>query len=117
MSTYLGNSSKSAGFQHNIAFATLVNGVVGNYGGGGVPYGTGTVVGIAMDIDAGKVWVSINGSWVNAAPPGDHIYGIDADTWYPAMSCNQSNGEWTANFGATVFAYTVPSGFNAGIYA
>lgn len=78
---------------------------------GSFPIVTGTTVGYAVDMAAGTCNVTIAGSaaytWT----------GISAGvTWYPAMVSNTGSNIFTANFGASAFVYTVPSGYNAGWY-
>ena len=117
ITNYAGFSAKSAGAQVGNTYNGLVNGVTGNHTGAVGAMGAGTVFGFAMDVDAGKIWISKNGTWVNGDPTGAHVWGIGADTWFPAFSGNSTAGfVWTANFGATPFVYTVPTGFNAGVY-
>lgn len=83
--------------------------------GGSSAYSTGAspgdVIGVALDMDAGTLTFYKNGVSMGAA-----FSGL-AGTFYAAegnytLDVTQS----TANFGATAFAYSVPSGFNAGLY-
>jgi len=73
---------------------------------------------IAVDIDAGKVWYGKDGVWLNS---GDPAAGTDPAATFaagtsvtPIASVNAAN--LLANFGASAFAHTVPSGFDAGWY-
>lgn len=76
---------------------------------------------IAIDLDAGKAWICKGGVWANS---GDPATGTNPSfTWaaggtiYPMASVNNvSTPTLTANFGASAFTNTVPSGFNAGWY-
>ena len=78
----------------------------------------GDVVGIALDMDNGKLWFSKNGTFVNSGDPaagtGSYTTGITG-TLYPALSNIGSTGSGggTANFGQRAFAYSAPSGFKA----
>lgn len=81
------------------------------------PYGQGAraghVVGVAIDIDAGRVWFSRNGVWQGGDPvagTGPAMTGITGTLW-AAFTVRSTS---TVNFGAAPFAYSVPSGFNAG---
>ncbi|UFX41718.1 hypothetical protein HAP47_0020620 [Bradyrhizobium sp. 41S5] len=82
----------------------------------------GDVIGIAVDLDNGKLWfknVTQGGAWNGTAAAGDpaaNINGVDAPSGptIPAVAFGVSNDVYTANFGATVFAGTVPSGFTSG---
>jgi hypothetical protein len=67
-----------------------------------------------LDMDAGTYEVAVNGGSFLTIQSG--LTG----TWYPAATHRTGNGEpWhcTANFGATPFTYSVPSGYRAGMYA
>ena len=71
------------------------------------------VIGIALDMDAGTIATYLNGVAEGILYSG--ISGIQ----YPAVGLNPAAGNTqsiTANFGETPFAYSVPSGFNAGLY-
>jgi hypothetical protein len=74
---------------------------------------SGGIVGIALDMDAKTINFYKNG--VLACT----ITGIPAGTYYPACSSGTGVGGTigTANFGATAFSYSVPTGFNAGVYS
>lgn len=92
------------------------NGVAAAYG---ASYGTGTVVSCALDLDNGKVWWAKNGTWQNSGDPaagtGEAYSGLSG-TFYAAWTLNTLNDLCTANFGASAFTYTVPTGFNEGLY-
>ena len=81
--------------------------------------GNGDVVGVAVDMDAGKIWFSKNGTWLGSGDPATGtnpaFTGISG-TFYPAGAISAAGAQSTANFGASSFAYSVPSGFNAGVY-
>jgi hypothetical protein len=76
---------------------------------------------VAVDIDNKQAWIYRNGD----DGIGDPNAGTNPSfTWvaswtiYPAFSCYTGYGArvHTANFGATPFEYTVPTGFNPGWY-
>lgn len=77
-------------------------------------YGTvggfsGAVVGVALDMDSGTVSLSMNGVWMGVMFSG--LTGVV----YALCSGNASvSSTWTANFGATAFAYSPPAGYVAG---
>lgn len=96
----------------------------GNYavrpGGGTIFAGAGVTlngtVGLRLDMDAGSLWVSVNGG------PPVLVTSSLAGTFFPFLG----NGGYiraitaTANFGGDLtnkpFKYAVPAGFNAGVF-
>ena len=74
-------------------------------------------LGVAVDLDAGKVWFCANGTWVGGGNPAtgtSPTYAFTANTtMYPAAGQGSYSpfGVSTANFGATAFLGTVPTGF------
>lgn len=87
----------------------------------GSSYTNGDIISVALDMDNGKVWFAKNGTWQNS---GDPAAGTNAaftglsGTFYPAVGDLDitSSCQATANFGASAFTYSVPSGFNSGFY-
>ena len=106
--------------------------------GAGVDIANGDICGIALDVDAGKVWFSRNGTWINgSASASTTLDASNHDTtvatgksYTPAFSVE--NCGWQANFGQDSsfsnaktaqgntdgngqgdFYYAVPSGFKA----
>ena len=79
----------------------------------------GDVIGLAMDLDQGHLYVRQNATWIEG-PPGTVALGIQVkiDRQYvasvtvgsPEKEGNNSD-TWTANFGATPFRYAIPQGF------
>jgi|GEM_PF-6281981 len=92
---------------------------------GGVAFSfvSGTVVGIAIDLDNLKVWFRNNGTWASGGDPAAGT--TPAFTWDQAVILglivgNQSTGvavQFAANFGDSAFSGSVPSGFTAGLPA
>jgi hypothetical protein len=80
-------------------------------------YATGDVLGFCLDCDAGKFYVSKNGTWQNSAVPesgtGAVATNIPTNTpMSPAGSTGFLATVITWNFGQRPFAYTPPTGFN-----
>ena len=81
-------------------------------------YANGDVLGFCLDCDAGRLYVSKNGTWQNSAVPasGTGAVATNIPTNTP-MSPAGSTGTATTviawNFGQRAFAYTPPSGFVA----
>ena len=77
----------------------------------------GDIIGIAFDRDNGNVWFSKNGVWQAGGDPangtGEAFSGIN-DTMFGMFSLYYTDDQLTANFGASAFSYTTPTGFTAG---
>lgn len=89
------------------------NGAAGSCGGG---FTSGQRVMVAWDATAGNIWYGVNGTWqcsgnpaTGASPAQTGVTG----SLYPVL-IGGNPGTQTANFGASTFVYTPPSGFNAG---
>ncbi len=76
-------------------------------------YGNGTILGIALDMDAGTLSMYKN----NVQISGGTIFTGLSDTFYAIWNTFYLGNVATANFGATALVYTPPSGFNAGLYS
>jgi len=86
-------------------------------------FALGDVLGVAVDMDNGFVWFSINGDWQNSGDPTDtdaasngaYGDGFVGETMFPAVSQVGSSHGFTAmaNFGQRPFAYTPPTDFKA----
>lgn len=84
----------------------------------GVTYTSTDVAMVAIDLDAGKLWFGKNGTWNGSGNPatGDNpAYTGVSGTLFP-MAYLVDNCSLTANFGASAFSHSVPSGFNSGWY-
>lgn len=85
--------------------------------GSGSAYGdtyTTEVIGVALDMDNGKVWFSKSDVWQASGNPGagtNEAFSGLSGTVYAWVGLNQTNAAGTINFGATPFSGTVPSGF------
>ena len=100
---------------------TNVGGWVNNAGGG---FGSGTILAlaawgaIAVDLDAGKIWFRASSGWWNGDPAtgasGYSIANLAGLAVYPYLNIgNSETADVTANFGASAFQYSVPTGFSA----
>lgn len=86
--------------------------------GAGTAYGafytTDDVIGVAVDMDAGKIWFSKNGVWYGnpAAGTGEAFSGL-AGTLFPMVSVYyiSTAHQLTGRFRAASFGYTPPAGF------
>lgn len=80
----------------------------------------GNVWGFALDMDNGRIYIHKNGVYENSGDPvaGTGFLAHDiSGTYYPAISLWADVMAVTANFGATAFAHSVPTGYTAGITA
>lgn len=76
----------------------------------GVSYGNGTVIGIALDMDAGTITM-----YKDNVSQGTMFSGVTGNI-FAGVSVYSLNAYCVANFGATALTYTPPTGFNAGLY-
>ncbi len=75
--------------------------------------------GFALDMDNGKIWVSRNGVWPDSGDPStgaNPMYSGLSGIFYAGFSggIGGTPAKGTANFGASSFSYTVPSGYTSG---
>jgi hypothetical protein len=83
----------------------------------GDAYGAGDVIGIALDLNIYKIWFSKNGVWQAGGDPAAGINPAftslppNLGQYFPAAVVVNDLAQVTANFGASAFAYPVPSGF------
>lgn len=108
------NMSKGTCWRGGFVFTTYKNGspidtTLGSF--------AGAVMGCALDMDNLLFYFYRNG--VLASEATINPVTLDAGNYKAAVSRSSNgvgNGSYTANFGATAFAFTPPSGFNAGLY-
>ena len=106
----------SAGYGYYGSNGDKYNGGATSYG---VSYTAGDVIGVALDLDNGKIWWSKNGAWQAGGNPaagtGEAYSGITG-TYYAMDAWYNINNESTANFGGSAFSYIAPAGFSSGLY-
>ena len=92
------------------------------YNNGSAPsYGTDGSVGdtfmVALDLDAGKIWYGINGTWQASGSPSTGANPSQTftanQTMSPAVASGTGTLVYNLNFGQQPFTYTPPSGYNA----
>ena len=76
----------------------------------GATYTTGDVIGVALNMDAGTLTFYKNGT-----SQGQAFSGLTG-ALYPTASLYTQNDTVTANFGATAFTYSPPSGYKGLVY-
>ncbi len=99
--------SGADGYAYTDAGTKANNGSTTAYGSG---WGTGDKVGILFDASAGTLEF-----YLNNVSQGVAFTGLSG-TFYPAISTGLSTYTFNANFGQNAFFYTVPSGYNSGVY-
>lgn len=102
-----GNSTAVQGANDNILFDGASIGTM--------DVAQGDVLGFALDMDARTLAFYKNGTLVETAASAE----LPAGALFPAVGGNGNANATvlTANFGASAFTHSVPSGFNAGFYA
>jgi hypothetical protein len=91
----------------------------GSGAGFGASYDTGDVIGVAVDLDAGKVWFAKNGTWQASGNPaagtGEAFSGLSGPL-FPAVALHRGDSPAhvvTGRFKVADFTMTIPSGFAA----
>jgi len=84
----------------------------GSYSGFVTAPGANAVIGFALDAGAKTLTI-----YVNNILQGTYTYTF-SNPVYPRWVCldNETGNSGTANFGASPFAYTVPGGYNPGLF-
>lgn len=102
------------------AWAYHPNGNLYNAGSGaalGATFTTGDVIMIALDMDAGKVWLGKNGTWQGGGDPAagtsPAVSGLSGTLHVVGGRDTSSARQVTGNWGQAAFAHTPPSGFSA----
>lgn len=104
---YLGNDANSWGY-----YASVGDKITNDVGTGyAATANDGDVLGVLLNMDDGEISFRVNNTNVGVAYTG--ISG----TIYAAIGNINANHTITANFGASPFTYTVPAGYNSGLYS
>jgi len=115
LTNYIGNSTNGWGYYQTNG-NKVYNGTETSYG---ASFTTNDVIGVALDMDNGKVWFRKNGTWQNSGDPsagtGEAFSGLSG-TIYAMVSIYYHGDSITANFGASAFRDSAPSGFNSGLW-
>ena len=93
----------------------------GNGSSWGDTYDDGDIIGIAVDMNSGRIWAAKNNTWQASGDPvagtnpmyDDLLTAYRADGWSPVCANWQSGNTADFNFGQREFAYTPPTGFRA----
>ncbi|MCH7524500.1 MAG: hypothetical protein IIC74_05700 [Bacteroidetes bacterium] len=88
-----------------------------------VRYGAGDYINVAFDADTGSLWFAGNGVWIGGGDPAAGTSPTFRDdllkdnAMFAKIGSGSDNRSWTvtANFGASAFHDTVPTGFISGL--
>jgi hypothetical protein len=82
----------------------------------GSTYTTGDVIGVALDLDAGKIWWARNNSWQAAGDPAagaNEAYSGVAGTFFPMVSSACNGNVLIGKFNSVDQTYSPPAGFSS----
>lgn len=82
----------------------------------GATWSNGDKIGVAVDLDAGKLWFSKNGAWQGSGDPAagtSPAFSGLAGTYFPVLSLYAAPAVAEGRFKVTDFTYPPPSGFSA----
>ena len=88
----------------------------GSFSSYGDSYTTGDVIGLALDLNNGKIYFSKNGTFQNSSNPSTEAnpaFSNVSGTVFPVWAGYNTSTVHTCNFGQRDFAYTPPTGFKA----
>ena len=112
-SQYPGQTSDSYSFYTNGGF--LYNNGTDTLNLGTGSLSDGDIVGVALDLDNGKMWFSVNGAWVLSGNPsagtGQQVSGLSG-VYVIAHGSHGIESKITVHPRSNLFAYTIPSGFS-----
>lgn len=115
LTNFVGSDANGWGYYADTG-QKYTNNVVASFG---ASYVNGDVLGIALDMTAGKVWFAKNNTWQASGNPaagtGEAFSGI-AGTIFPMASLyngNRATDSATGRFKTSAFSYTPPAGFSA----
>ena len=102
-------------------WGVFTNGTVKNNGANGTSVSAisnGQIGMFALDMDSGKFWYGVNGTWSNSGNPATGANPVYSNLSGYTIAPGIGHGVTTAisysyNFGQRPFAYTAPSGFKA----
>jgi len=111
---FMASSATGTGYAYYIQNGDKISqGTSASYGN---TIASGDIVGIAIDLDNGKIWWSKNGTWQASGDPAagtNAAYtGIASDTWFIGGTVYTGGStSFNFNFGQQPFVYTPPTGF------
>lgn len=112
--TYIGNSGGGRGGQLNAT--SYVSGSGWTAGSGWSGAAATNVIGIALDVTGGKVYIAVNGTWQGSSDPvaGTNAWATGlSGTIYLATAPAGTGNRVTLRTTAAQFTQSVPSGYSA----
>jgi hypothetical protein len=108
-------SADSTGYAFATTGQKINNNSAASYGSA---FTAGQYIGVALDLDNGKIYWSINGTFQNSGDPAGgtgEAYSSISGTFAPAVAVDYGTGtsRLIANFGQSSFQNNPPSGFKA----
>lgn len=82
----------------------------------GDSFGLNDIIGVALDLDNGKIWWAKNGEWQASGDPAagtNEAYSGLSGTFFPMASLHPDTNQITARFALEDLTYSPPSGFAA----
>lgn len=112
LSAYVGNNAASYGY-YQLDGSKYNNSSGSAYG---ADFQGAQVIGVAVDLDGGKIWFSKNGAWQASGDPASGtnpaFTGLTGAK-FPAANIYNSSVSVTGRFASSAFTYSPPSGFSA----
>lgn len=116
LQNYVGFTAKSFGLR--VSGTAFFSGVTKDYTSG-FSVSQGNTIMLALDLDNGRLYMGVNGTWTNSGDPAAgtgyvaHWTPNGTDSWGFACSAQASGSVYTVTLSPTTFAYSAPSGFSA----
>jgi len=114
-SAYVGSNASSYGYEHSTG--NKYNN--GSWSAFGATLAAADILGVAVDLDNGKIWFAKNNTWQASGDPAagtNAAYTGISGTFYPAASLYKTGTTQhtlTARFSPANLTYSPPSGFSA----
>jgi len=101
------------GYRDSNGYKINDSGTASSYG---ATYTAGDVIGVAMDLDNGKIWFSKDGTYQDSGDPAagsDAAFETLSESYAPCIQQSSASAVFTANFGQSSFSTAAPTGFSA----
>lgn len=113
VNTFLGNEAASWGWNYGSANSYKVNGnSYTSYGSNPASLGVGTVFGVAIDADAGKIWVATANTWEGSGNPATGANPMFSNLTTPIFP---ATGHYSGGSQSTQFQFNFGQGGQSGL--